>query len=252
MELARIEFTLVFKDGKCTIKSPLDYMKDGGFYPEVIVVAETDVYDYVISSNYHRLHLTTEQKRVAIAAAIKANPSKSNLAIGKQIKADDKTVASVRRELDQRSEIPNVSIVEDTKGRKQPAKKKRRDVDDHIREKTARLAPVRDADAPGPASLITPVEVITTTDAGKITSIAPIAASEPLDPVISIEDAEIANIAKTRAMIDELVMELKTVTDVPKLVRALKKVSRQTQELAQELEDRNSASTEAKEVGHVV
>src|SRR5260221_471244 len=36
---------------------------------------------------------------------------------------DDKTVASVRRELEGRSEIPNVATRPDTKGRNQPAKR---------------------------------------------------------------------------------------------------------------------------------
>src|SRR5262249_15977305 len=51
-----------------------------------------------------------------------ADPSKSNLQIAREIRADDKTVASVRRELEARSEIPNVETRTDTRGRKQPAK----------------------------------------------------------------------------------------------------------------------------------
>ena len=38
----------------------------------------------------------------------------------------------------------------DTRGRKQPAKKKRRDVDDYLAEKRVRLA-AKDTEAPGPA-----------------------------------------------------------------------------------------------------
>ena len=51
-----------------------------------------------------------------------ADPSKSNLQIAREVRADDKTVASVRRELEARSEIPNVETRTDTRGRKQPAK----------------------------------------------------------------------------------------------------------------------------------
>jgi hypothetical protein len=91
-----------------------------------------DPYAYVLSANIHRRHLTAEQKREIIAKVLKANPEQSNLAIAKQVKADDKTVGKVRRELEARSEIPNVDARTDTKGRKQPAKKKRATVDDEM------------------------------------------------------------------------------------------------------------------------
>ena len=83
-----------------------------------------DPYDLALSLNIHRRHLTPEQRRELIASVLKAKPEASNLSIAKQVKADDKTVASVRRELEGRSEIPNVENRTDTKGRKQPAKKK--------------------------------------------------------------------------------------------------------------------------------
>src|SRR5262249_30251866 len=86
----------------------------------------TDPYEYVISANLHRRHLTSEQKRELIAKVLKAKPEASNAAVAKQVKADDKTVAKVRSELEGRSEIPNVNTRTDSKGRKQPAKRKRR------------------------------------------------------------------------------------------------------------------------------
>src|SRR5262249_25357013 len=78
---------------------------------------------YVISANIHRRHLTADQKRDLIAKLIKAQPEKSNNAISKQAKVDDKTVAKVRREMEGRSEIPNVAVRTDTRGRQQPAYK---------------------------------------------------------------------------------------------------------------------------------
>src|SRR5262245_100869 len=51
---------------------------------------------YVISANIHRRHLTADQKRELIAKLLKADPSKSDREIGRMIKADNKTVASVR------------------------------------------------------------------------------------------------------------------------------------------------------------
>jgi hypothetical protein len=82
-----------------------------------------DPYTYVISKNIHRRHLTAEQRRDLIAKLVKAKPEASNLQIAKQMKADDKTVARVRSELEARSEIPNVGTRTDTKGRKQPSRK---------------------------------------------------------------------------------------------------------------------------------
>jgi hypothetical protein len=87
---------------------------------------ETDPYAFAISMNIERRHLNAEQKRDLIAKVIKAKPDTSNNAIAKQVKADDKTVASVRREMEARSEIPNVSTRTDSSGRGQPARKTRK------------------------------------------------------------------------------------------------------------------------------
>jgi hypothetical protein len=83
----------------------------------------TDPYGYVISANLRRRHLTAKQKRELIGKLLKAKPEASNVQIAKQVKADDKTVAKVRKELEVRSEIPNVETRTDTKGRKQPSTK---------------------------------------------------------------------------------------------------------------------------------
>jgi hypothetical protein len=84
-----------------------------------------DPYALALSFNLHRRHLTAEQKRDVIAKLLKAKPEASNLSIAKQVMADDKTVASVRRDMESRSEIPNVERHTDSKGRKQPARKPR-------------------------------------------------------------------------------------------------------------------------------
>ena len=60
-----------------------------------------DPYAYVISTNIYRRHLTltTEQKRKLITKLLKATPEKSNRQIGDIVKADGKTVSSVRRKI---------------------------------------------------------------------------------------------------------------------------------------------------------
>jgi hypothetical protein len=93
-------------------------------------LSDEAVYCYVIAANVHRRHLTAEQKRELIAKVLKATPEKSNNQIAKDVKVDDKTVGSVRAEMESRSEIPNVGTRTDTKGRKQPAKRKKKPVTD--------------------------------------------------------------------------------------------------------------------------
>jgi hypothetical protein len=85
-----------------------------------------EAFDYAISANIHRRHLTSEQKRDLIAKVLKAKPEASNAAVAKQTKATDKTVAKVRRKLESTSEIPklNKTVGADGKRRKSPVKKK--------------------------------------------------------------------------------------------------------------------------------
>jgi hypothetical protein len=86
-----------------------------------------DPYALALSYNVHRRHLTAEQKRELIAKVLKAKPEQSNRVIAEQIKADDKTVARVRRTLESTAEIPQLkkTVGADGKTRKsEPAKSK--------------------------------------------------------------------------------------------------------------------------------
>ena len=72
----------------------------------IIFGPEVDPYHYVLSANIHRRHLTTEQKRDLIAKVLKAQPEKSNRTIAKQVKADHKTVGTVREKWHQLGKFP--------------------------------------------------------------------------------------------------------------------------------------------------
>jgi hypothetical protein len=87
---------------------------------------ETDPYAFVVSANITRRHLTAEQKRDLIANVLKATPEKSNRQIASIAKADDKTIAKVRTELEATAEIPQLTKTTgaDGKARKQRKKPK--------------------------------------------------------------------------------------------------------------------------------
>jgi hypothetical protein len=82
-----------------------------------------DPASFVISRNIHRRHLTAKQRRELIAKLLKAAPEKSNRQIAETAKADDKTVATVRHDLEATAEIPQFekTVGADGKARKQPA-----------------------------------------------------------------------------------------------------------------------------------
>jgi hypothetical protein len=82
-----------------------------------------DPFDYVLSANLKRRHLTPAQRREVIAAVIKQRPEKSNRHVAKQTKTDHKTVERVRKELEHGGEIPHHAERVGRDGVKQPAKK---------------------------------------------------------------------------------------------------------------------------------
>jgi hypothetical protein len=85
---------------------------------------EGDPYDIVLSMNVHRRHLTGEQKRELIAKILKAKPGESNRKIAKQTKADHKTVAAVRGELESGGEIPQLEKTTGADGKQYKSRKK--------------------------------------------------------------------------------------------------------------------------------
>jgi hypothetical protein len=128
MELVGVEFELALVKGRGGRSDYWDLTLpnyDGFGTPTLPINEETDdPYGYVISANIYRRHLTAEQKRELIDKLLKADPTKSDRAIAKVVKASDKTVGKRRRKLEGRADIPHVKSRTDTKGRAQPAKKK--------------------------------------------------------------------------------------------------------------------------------
>jgi hypothetical protein len=90
----------------------MSIITDGALNRDVVLVEDVhgnvDPYAYVVSVNIHRRHLSAEKKRELIGALLKARPERSNRAIGKQIKADHKTVAHIRAEMESTAEIPQL------------------------------------------------------------------------------------------------------------------------------------------------
>jgi hypothetical protein len=106
----------LIQDGK------LDHSLGLGSGNRVRVVADVDPVMMAASLNIARRHLTPEQKRQAVEALIKQDPTRSDRAIAKVAKVDDKTVAAVRAEKEATAEIPQLKtrVGADGKSRKQP------------------------------------------------------------------------------------------------------------------------------------
>jgi hypothetical protein len=84
---------------------------------------DLDPYDYVISTNVKRRHLTAEQKRELIAKLLKARPEQSNRQTAKLVGVDDKTVGKVRTEMEATAEIPQLDKTTGADGKARPARK---------------------------------------------------------------------------------------------------------------------------------
>src|SRR5699024_7578379 len=88
---------------------------------QVIDKTESEKRTLALSLNVHRRHLTREQKRALIAESIKADPQLPDLQHAHRTGASDKTVTSVRRELEAHSEIPNDIPRVNARGQERPA-----------------------------------------------------------------------------------------------------------------------------------
>ncbi len=78
---------------------------------------------YVDAKNLHRRHLTTEQKRQVITAALVADPARSDRQIATEAKVSPTTVGTIRKELEQAGDVSKLDTRRDTQGREQPSTK---------------------------------------------------------------------------------------------------------------------------------
>jgi hypothetical protein len=94
------EHTSVYRD---------KYTGVGGLYvPFTIVAPEVDAYDYVLSANVHRRHLTAENKHAIITKILKAKPELADRAIADKVKTDKNVVSRIRRKAESTGEVSPV------------------------------------------------------------------------------------------------------------------------------------------------
>jgi hypothetical protein len=139
----------------------LPVVRDGKLNRELVKITSRpisiDVYEFVVSANIHRRHLTAEQKRDLIAKLLKATPEKSDRQIAETVKASPTTVGTVRTKLEATGDVSKLDTRQDTKGRKQPAKKKRPTEDDFRRQLQAKKAATIVTDAPADSAAANPI-----------------------------------------------------------------------------------------------
>jgi len=122
MEVVGIPARLELINGQCSVIMHADTDHD---FSDANVI-ESDPYAYVASANLHRRHLTAEQKRDLTAKLIKAQPEKSDRHIAEQAKSNRTTVGQIRKALEKAGDVSIVDTRTDSNGRKQPARKARK------------------------------------------------------------------------------------------------------------------------------
>jgi hypothetical protein len=101
---------------------------DDALYPDPengarLLGGDVDPWDFVISANAHRRHLTRDKKRQLVADLLKARPERSDRAVAKIATVSHPTVAAARRGLEQAGDVERFTTRTDSAGRQQPATK---------------------------------------------------------------------------------------------------------------------------------
>ena len=82
-----------------------------------------DPYEFVISLNLRRRHLTRMQQRRLLEGVLRANPERSNRDIAKLAKVSDKTVTAARGRLEATAEIPQLDKTTGADGKARPTRR---------------------------------------------------------------------------------------------------------------------------------
>jgi hypothetical protein len=101
----------LFAEGRITGGYPVDVRRG---------LTEDQKWDLAWRLNMQRRHLTSEQKREAIARKLKASPAWADNRVAQLLGVDGKTVRSVRTSLEIRKEIPTVELLEGKDGKYYP------------------------------------------------------------------------------------------------------------------------------------
>lgn len=93
--------------------------------PKQIVYGKTDTEKrtMALSMNLDRRHLNREQKRALVAESVKADPQMADNVHAKRTGSSDKTVTSIREELEATSEIPKFDKTIGADGKERPARR---------------------------------------------------------------------------------------------------------------------------------
>lgn len=93
--------------------------------PKQIVYGKTDTEKrtMALSLNLDRRHLNREQKRALVAESVKADPQMADNVHAKRTGSSDKTVTSIREELEATSEIPKFDKTIGADGKERPARR---------------------------------------------------------------------------------------------------------------------------------
>ncbi len=85
---------------------------------------DEEIVRYIISANIRRRHLSGKDLDRIIGELLKLDPYKSDRQIGRETNVDHKKVGAVRHQLEDVGKIPHVKKRLDSRGRKQPVRKK--------------------------------------------------------------------------------------------------------------------------------